>query len=456
MHNSMTVVVRSANLRCDRRAINDCMRMALQLAVWLTITSLAWAQQRPVEDAYQLEIVTERTDALYRVNEPVTFEITVMNDGKPVCEGEVEYILSKDGLYLSQGKVVMTGDPLLVSGRLREPGFLRCEVNYDLGDGKKISARAAAGIDPLQIRPSMPAPDDFDEFWNDQKRKLAAVPMNPVLTPVDPHRQGIEAYNLKLDCLESIPPVSAYLAKPAGAKPGSLPAIMRVHGAGIWSASLGDAVKGAEMGMLSLDLNAHGVANDKSREYYAELEQTLLKGYSHRGRQHRETCYFLGMFLRMVRAMDYLTSQPEWDGDVLIVKGQSQGGAQAIAAAGLDDRVTIIGAGLPALCNQSGSAPVAGWPWLVPYHNGKPDPTILQVARYFDPVNFAARTKAEAVVSVGFIDVVCPPTTVYMAYNNLSGKKQMLNYRLLGHEAPESMKEVFNEVFQEHIQRIKN
>ena len=354
---------------------------------------------------------------------------------------------------MPKAKLTITDGRGQVSGRLEDPGFLRCRISYDLGDGEKIVARAAAGFDPLQIKPSMPAPDDFDAFWIGQKRKLDELPMNPVLTGVDSHSPGIEVYNLKLDCLKTMPPVSAYFARPAEAKPKSLPAIIRFHGAGIWSASLGDAVKGAEMGMLSLDLNAHGVANGKSREYYAELEQTLLKGYSHRDRHDRESCYFLGMYLRMVRAMDFLTSQPEWDGKVLIVKGQSQGGAQAIAAAGLDKRVTMIGAGIPALCNQPG--PVSGWPWLVPHRDGKPDPQILQVSRYFDPVNFAARTTAEAVFSVGFVDVVCPPTTVYMAYNNIRGKKQILNSPRLGHEAPDSQNEVFDALFQEHTHRSK-
>ncbi len=40
------------------------------------------------------------------------------------------------------------------------------------------------------------------------------------------------------------------------------------------------------------------------------------------------------MFLRMERAIDFLASQPEWDGRILIVTGSSQGGGQAIVAAG--------------------------------------------------------------------------------------------------------------------------
>jgi len=427
----------------------------LQLAVWLAVPSLASAQHESVEQAYELKLATDRADSLYRVNDLVKFVVSLSKNGRPVQEGEVEFFLSRDGLAISRGKKTIGDGGASITGKLSEPGFLRCRVVYEPGRDKKVVARAAAGIDPLKIKPAMPAPEDFDEFWAAQKKKLARVPMNPVLRAVESHRDGIDAYDLKLDCLKTMAPVSAYFARPSGAKPRSLPAILRVHGAGIWSASLGDAVRGAEMGMLSLDLNAHGVANDRPRAYYAELERTVLKGYSHRGREHRETCYFLGMYLRLARALNFLTAQPEWDGEILIVKGQSQGGAQAIVAAGLDHRVTVIGAGMPALCNQPGPSPISGWPWLVPYRDGKPDPKILQVSRYFDPVNFSARTDAEAIFSVGFIDVVCPPTTVYMAYNNIRGKKQILNYTLRGHEAPESMKAVFHKVFREHVRRRK-
>ena len=38
-------------------------------------------------------------------------------------------------------------------------------------------------------------------------------------------------------------------------------------------------------------------------------------------------------------------------------------------------------------------------------NDGKPDPACLQAARYFDGMNFATRAKAEAIFSVGFIDL---------------------------------------------------
>ena len=293
-------------------------------------------------------------------------------------------------------------------------------------------------------------------FWAAQKAKLAAVPMKPVLTPVKTADAKIQVFDVQIPCVGPRP-VSGYFGRPVGAAPKSLPAILHVHGAGVRSANLGAATGGAHMNFLSLDINAHGIPNGKPSQFYTDLNNGELKGYPTSVRDDREKCYFLGMFLRLVRAMEFLTSQPEWDGKVLIVEGGSQGGGQSIAAAGLDPRVTFIAAGVPAICDHSGKAigRINGWPKLVPDKDGKPDPKSLEAARYFDAMNFAARAKAEAIFSVGFIDGVCPPSSVYAAYNNLPGKKQMVIEPLMGHASSPAIQKAFAKATAEHIARIK-
>ena len=84
----------------------------------------------------------------------------------------------------------------------------------------------------------------------------------------------------------------------------------------------------------------------------------------------------------------------------------------------------------------------------------KPDPKVLEAARYFDGMNFATRTKADAIVSVGFIDGVCPPTSVYATYNNLSGRKQIVTGPLSGHEGPAEAGKAVVTFLDEHIARM--
>lgn len=77
----------------------------------------------------------------------------------------------------------------------------------------------------------------------------------------------------------------------------------------------------------------------------------------------------------------------------------------------------------------------SGWPRHVPVVNGKPDEKSLQAARSFDAVNFARPTKAGAFFTVGFIDVTCPPTSGYAAYNAVTGEKEMVHSFRTGHIA---------------------
>src|SRR5262249_43464702 len=107
----------------------------------------------------------------------------------------------------------------------------------------------------------------------------------------------------------------------------------------------------------------------------------------------------------------------------------------AIVAAGLDPRVSLITANVPALCDHTGFVVnrIAGWPKLVQKAPSGVTDQATQAARYFDCMNFATRAKAEAVFSVGFIDPVAPPTSIYAMYNNYAGPKQIINGTQEGH-----------------------
>ena len=139
----------------------------------------------------------------------------------------------------------------------------------------------------------------------------------------------------------------------------------------------------------------------------------------------------------MLRALDFLTTQPEWDGRTLVISGGSQGGGLALAGAALEPRVTYVISLIPGLSDHSGMLAnrVAGWPKAVPTGaDGKPDAKILQTMRYFDSANFATRIKVPAHMEVGFLDVITPATGTYVVYHNLRGKKEMVTHPDRGHD----------------------
>ena len=410
-------------------------RLIASLAVLglLPVAPLAARQLKPTD--YALTVTADRAEPFYHKGETVTFTIGLTCKGEPVKDAKVKWKISKDGLEppLQEGTGTLESGTFTVSGKLDEPGFLQCRADVSIPGESISTGRAAAAIDQTEIKPSLPPPDDFEAFWAAQKKKLAAVPPNIKLTPVKSPMAGVEVFDVQADSIGK--PMSGYLARPAGAAARSLPAMVLCHGAGVASSRLSMAAGWAKDGFLALDFNAHGLPNGQPAEFYAGLYKTELEKYYLKNPESRETIFFLGLFTRLMRAIDVLTSQPEWDGKILVANGRSQGGGQAIAAAGLDPRVTFFAAQIPALCDHTGvmAGRINGWPKLVPMTDGKPDEKSLQAARYFDGVNFAARTKAAAFFTVGFIDVSCPPSSVYAAYNAISGKKDILNNFRTGH-----------------------
>ena len=430
--------------------------IGLGVAVVLCLLGDAQAAKKDTTAAegYKIHVVTDRPEALYSAGDPVVFTITLKKEDAPVIAGTVQVVLSNDGAETIESKnLAITGKALTVEGTRGQPGFLRCQATYTLPSGKKIYALGGAGFDPEQIEPSLPPPDDFDAFWANQLALLSKVPMNVKLVSVDSGNPEVEAFDVTIDCLGGMP-VRGYFARPKKAKSGSLPALLSLHGAGVRNASFNSVVGWAADGILAMDINAHGIENGQPADFYKALAKGDLKSYSHRGKNSREESYFRGMYLRLYRAMEFLMAQPEWDGKTLGARGSSQGGGQALAAAGLNPKVNVFLASVPALCEHT--ATVNGWPrfWR-PERGEVPDPDVRQASRYIDAMNFAARTQARALLAVGFIDNTCRPTSVYAAYNNLQGPKEMMVFPLMGHETRTEIFSGFMDRFWEEVEKSR-
>jgi cephalosporin-C deacetylase len=59
---------------------------------------------------------------------------------------------------------------------------------------------------------------------------------------------------------------------------------------------------------------------------------------------------------------------------------------------------------------------------------------VFRTLSYFDGVNFAARARVPALFSVGLMDDICPPSTVYAAFNQYQGPKKIEVYEFNNHE----------------------
>src|SRR4051794_3561859 len=59
---------------------------------------------------------------------------------------------------------------------------------------------------------------------------------------------------------------------------------------------------------------------------------------------------------------------------------------------------------------------------------------VYRTLGYFDVASHVRRADAPALFSVGLMDTVCPPSTVYAAFNNYAGEKEIREYPFNSHE----------------------
>lgn len=394
--------------------------------------ALTAAAQMPTP-ALQLSVVTDRPEALYAPREEATFRIQVRRGETPLANTPAAVELTNDGFRSLVPARTLTLDAegrASISGTLPEPGFLQCRVTVK-NAGQTATALGAAGFAPEEIRPAAKLPDDFQAFWATGKKELAGIPMDARLTPVERHTTAeVEVFKINLANVRNSR-VYGWLSVPR--KQGPFPAVLVVPGAGVYPQ--GPTTQYARLGAVTMNISVHDMDVDLPPAAYTEAQTGPLKGYPHLGKTDREKFYYRRVILGCARALDYLTGRPDWNRKHLAVIGSSQGGALSLITAGVDARVTALSANVPAMCDHAGYTlgRVSGWPQLGEGGKAADLDAIIRVSAYYDAVNFARQFRGPALVSAGFIDRTCSPTSVYAAYNVLRGPKEMMNFPLMGH-----------------------
>jgi cephalosporin-C deacetylase len=282
------------------------MRRAFAISLLLLVLTAASSR------AATLDLTTDRPDGIYRSGEAVRFLATLREADKPVVGREIQYTITGDaGIAVMTGTVTSGEQPAPIILASSKPEFFRCEVSVKTDETTQpTTASVGAGVEPEKITPAQPPPDDFDAFWSAQKQLITQHRIEPTLTPVKSGDEAFEAFDVQISDSPAGAHVSGYLARPRGAKPKSLPAILYPHSAGVRDSDLPHAVRGAKLapgGMLALDFNAHGVPNGRPPEFYKQLADGELADHRVRGMHDREQVYFRQMYLRVVRALDFLT-----------------------------------------------------------------------------------------------------------------------------------------------------
>jgi len=335
---------------------------------------------------------------------------------------------------------VSAEEPVAVEAALPRPGFVLLKLTAREDGGEPYERLAGAGVEPAAIVSGTKDPADFDAFWADRLAKLRA--RKPAVTEsnitAEADRAAASVYDVRID--DGTVAATGILTVPADAQPGRHAAVISFGGAS-WIGSSPAVKQAADLNAIIFRMNIHDTKNTVTPDEIAELRRRPdIAGYFAKNADDLEQYIPVTVFLRIVRSLDYLKARPEWNGKTLVAAGPSFGGAQSIVSAALDPQVTLCLPGGAAMCDHLGhlNDQKEGWPHLLKRHEYKSDPArfekVVRVSPYYDAANFARRIRCETVFSVGFIDTVCPPTSVYAAFNNVpSARKRMINAPTAGH-----------------------
>lgn len=288
-----------------------------------------------------------------------------------------------------------------------------------------------------EYKPKLTKEPDFEEFWDKSLKKLAEVPLKFELSPYDYPVKGVKVYRVSYLGFENAN-IEGWLAIPEGE--GLRPGIVLYHGYN-W------ASEGMTYEVVNLALNGYVVMNMLVRGQQGNSVDNIISstgfasGWMSKGILNPEEYYYRAVYLDAVRALEVLASMPEVDKTRIGVMGGSQGGGLSLAAVAFSDIAKVAVVDYPYLSNFERAvdiAPQGPYQEIVQYlrRNAKPEieTQVKKTLSYFDIMNLASRIKCRTWVSVGLVDEITPPSTIFATYNHLTCPKEIAVYKYFGHE----------------------
>ncbi|MGW4210660.1 acetylxylan esterase [Lentzea sp. NPDC004789] len=275
------------------------------------------------------------------------------------------------------------------------------------------------GLDALwEYRSSYVRPDDFDSFWDSTLAEARALELKVEAVPVATPLQTLDVHDVTFSGFGG-DRIRAWLRTPRGRS--GLPAVVQFHGYGGNRGSAVENLTWASAGFAHLQVEVR--------------DQRGGTGFLTRGIADRATYFYRRVFIDAVRAVDAVRALGARE---VAVIGNSQGGGIALAVAGLVPDLAAVHAQAPFLCDFRRALNVCGRPpytELTTYLAENRRAGVFPTLSYFDGVGFAARAVAPAWFSVGLMDDIVPPSTVFGAYHAYAGPRQISVWEHSAHEA---------------------
>ena len=291
-----------------------------------------------------------------------------------------------------------------------------------------------------QYRPQTNEPADFDAFWAETLADARRHPLDAQFTPADGGLALMDVFDVTYSGYGG-QRIRGWFLRPKGVT-GLLPCVVEYIGYGGGRGYPHDWVlwPGAGFAVLVMDTRGQGTSWRKGdTPDIPDGDNPHAPGFMTQGILNPRHYYYRRVFTDAVRAVEAARSRPDVDSQRIALTGGSQGGGITIAAAALDGKVAFALPDVPFLCHfQRAVGLTSAFPYqeIVAYlhtHRDAED-QVFNTLAYFDGIHFARRFKAESLWSTALMDEICPPSTVFAAYNAAPESKAIHIYRFNGHE----------------------
>ncbi len=296
--------------------------------------------------------------------------------------------------------------------------------------------------------PPRDEPADFDEFWAQTLRATREFPLNAQFTPVENELRLVEVFDVTFAGYVG-QPIKGWFILPRE-RTAPLPCVVEYIGYGggrglpqewlLWS--------NAGYAHFVMDTRGQGSTWRSGDTPDAEPDGSNPQhpGFMTRGVLDPKTYYYRRVFTDAVRAVEAARSHPAVNPQRIAITGGSQGGGITLAVAGLVPDVAAAMPDVPFLCHYRRATELTDtYPYqeitkFCQIHRHKID-AVFNTLNYFDGLNFAARAKAPALFSVGLMDDICPPSTVFAAYNHYAGDAELTIWSYNKHEGGQAFQD---------------
>ncbi len=271
--------------------------------------------------------------------------------------------------------------------------------------------------------PEVPEPEDFDAFWRDTLRDARGHAPIVELRPVANGLRLVESWDVTFSGFGG-DPIRAWFTRPTGMET-PLPAVVEYVGYGRGRGLPHERLTWPAAGYAHLLMDCRGQGD----QYGSGGETPDPHPSPHgghwpitRGILAPEDYYYRRLITDAVRAIDAVRELPGVDPARVVAVGNSQGGALALATAGLVPDLAALICTAPLLCHLQRAIEITdAGPYgeIVNYlavHRGA-EQAARRTLSYVDGVAFARRAHAPAHFGAGLRDDICPPSTVFAAYN---------------------------------------